>query len=105
MWSPTFCKTFIIIYPQDPDYIHPMLQPSRYCLSNVCYYRNEKFIFKNTMIDNLSMSNSKSLLLSLSLITLLIMVLTSSSITLAETKNDLPRLIGRANNYYQESHQ
>lgn len=64
-------------------------------LSNVRYYRNEKFIFKNTMIDNLSMSDTKSLLLSLSLITLLIMVLTSSSITLAKTKNDLPRLIGK----------
>ena len=51
-----------------------------------------KFIFKNTMIDNLSMSDTKSLLISLSLITLLIMVLTSSSITLAETKNDLQRL-------------
>ncbi|MGA9152491.1 MAG: hypothetical protein WBZ36_18095 [Candidatus Nitrosopolaris sp.] len=47
------------------------------------------------MIDNLSMSDTKSLLLSLSLITLLIMVLTSNSVTLAKTKNDLPRLIGK----------
>ena len=23
-----YCKTFNIIYPQDPDYMHPMLQPS-----------------------------------------------------------------------------
>jgi hypothetical protein len=22
-----YCKTFNIIYPQDPDYMHPMLQP------------------------------------------------------------------------------
>jgi hypothetical protein len=66
-------------------------------LGNGRYYRSEKFNFKNTMIDNLSMSNTKSLLLSLSLITLLIMVLTSNSIsiTLAKTKNDLPRLIGK----------
>ena len=43
------------------------------------------------------MNNRKSLLLSLSLISLLIMVLTpnSSSITLGKTKNDLPRLIGK----------
>jgi hypothetical protein len=47
------------------------------------------------MIDDLSMSNTKSLLLSLSLITLLIMILTSNSIALAKTKNDLPRLIGK----------
>jgi hypothetical protein len=43
------------------------------------------------------MSNRKSVLLSLSLITLLIMTLTSNSIsiTLAKTKNHLPRLIGK----------
>jgi len=43
------------------------------------------------------MSNRKSLLLYISLITLLIMVLASNSIsiTLAKTKNDLPRLIGK----------
>ncbi len=22
-----YCKTFNIIYPQDPDYMHPLLQP------------------------------------------------------------------------------
>jgi hypothetical protein len=61
------------------------------------YYRNEKFNFKKTTVDDLSMNNRKSLLLSLSLITLLIMVLTSNSsfITLGKTKNDLPRLIGK----------
>ena len=49
------------------------------------------------MIDNLSMSDRKSVLLSLSLITLVIMVLTSNSIsiTLAKTKSDLPRVIGK----------
>jgi hypothetical protein len=43
------------------------------------------------------MSNRNSFLLYMSLITLLIMVLTSNSIsiTLAKTKNDLPRLIGK----------